>query len=76
MPGLIERYREAAQAYTEVITNFKKSLWEDSAYYKRALAYEQQGMKDQAKADFQYVIKNFPDSTFAPLSKTALDRIK
>jgi TolA-binding protein len=70
------RYREAAQAYTEVITNFKKSLWEDSAYYKRALAYEQQGMKDQAKADFQYVIKNFPDSTFAPLSKTALDRIK
>ncbi len=70
------RYREAAQAYTEVITNFKKSLWEDSAYYKRALAYEQQGMKDQAKADFQYVIKNFPDSTFPPLSKTALDRIK
>ncbi len=70
------RYREAAQAYTEVIANYKKSLWEDSAYYKRALAYEQQGMKDQAKADFQYVINNFPDSTFKPLSKTALDRIK
>jgi TolA-binding protein len=70
------RYREAVQAYTETVTNYKKSLWEDSAYYKRALAYEQLGMKDQAKADYQYVMKNFPDSTFAPLSKAALDRIK
>lgn len=71
-----KRYREAAQAYGLVITNYKGSPWEDQAYYARALAYEEMNMKDQARADLQYIIKNFPDSTFVPLSKSALERIK
>lgn len=70
------RYREAIQAYGAVITNYKGSPWEDQAYYARGLAYEQVAMKDQARADFQYIIKNFPDSTYVPLSKSALERIK
>ncbi len=70
------RYREAIQAYGAVITNHKGSPWEDQAYYARGLAYEQVGMKDQARADFQHIIKTFPDSTFVPLSKSALERIK
>lgn len=70
------RYREAIQAYSAVITNYKGCLWEDQAYYARGLAYEQLGMKDQARADFAYVVKTFPDSTFVPLSKSALERIK
>lgn len=71
-----KRYREAVQAYTAVITNYKGSPWEDQAYYARALQYEELGMKDQARTDLQYIIKNFPDSTFVPLSKSALERIK
>jgi TolA-binding protein len=71
-----KRPREAIQAYTAVITNYKGSLWEDQAYYARGLAYEELAMKDQARADFQYIIKNFPDSTYVPLSKSALERIK
>jgi TolA-binding protein len=71
-----KRYREAVQAYTSVITNYKGSPWEDQAYYARGLAYEELAMKDQARADFQYIIKNFPDSTFVPLAKSALERIK
>jgi TolA-binding protein len=72
----IGRYREVIQAMTELVTTYKGSQWEDSGYYKRALAYEQLGMKEQAKADLQYVIKTFPDSTFAPLAKQILERIK
>jgi TolA-binding protein len=71
-----KRPREAIQAYTAVITNYKGSPWEDQAYYARGLAYEELSMKDQARADFQYLIKTFPDSTFVPLSKSALERIK
>jgi TolA-binding protein len=71
-----KRYREAVQAYTSVITNYKGSPWEDQAYYARGLAYEELAMKDQARADFSYIIKNFPDSTYVPLSKSALERIK
>jgi TolA-binding protein len=67
---------DAITAYTAVITNFKGSPWEDQAYYARGLAYEELAMKDQARADFQYIIKNFPDSTYVPLSKSALERIK
>ncbi|TAK15748.1 MAG: tetratricopeptide repeat protein [Acidobacteria bacterium] len=70
------RHREAVQAYTAVITNYKGCPWEDQAYYARGLAYEQLAMKDQARADFQYVIKTFPDSNYVPLSKSALERIK
>jgi len=70
-----KRPREAIQAYTLVITNYKGSPWEDQAYYARGLAYEELNMKDQARADLQYIIKNFPDSTYVPLAKSALERI-
>jgi TolA-binding protein len=70
------RYREAIQAYGLVITNYKGSPWEDQAYYARGLAYEQVGMKEQARADLQHIVKSFPDSTFATLAKSALERIK
>lgn len=70
------RYREEIQAYTAVITNYKNSPWEDQAYYARGLAYEQIGDKEKARADLNYVIKNFPDSNYVPLSKSALERIK
>jgi TolA-binding protein len=70
------RYREEIQAYTSMLATYKGNPWEDQAYYARGLAYEQLGMKEQARADFQYIIKNFPDSTFVPLSKSALERIK
>jgi len=70
------RYRDATQAYREVIETYKKSLWEPDAYYKRGMCYLQLSMKDQARADLQYVIKNFPDNNLAPLAKAALDGIK
>jgi len=70
------RYREEIQAYTSMLATYKGNPWEDQAYYARGLAYEQLSMKEQARADFQYIIKNFPDSTFVPLSKSALERIK
>ncbi len=70
------KYPQAVQAYREVIDNYKKSLWEPDAYYKRGMAYLQISNKDQARADFQYVIKNFPDNNLAPLAKAQLDGIK
>jgi len=70
------RMREAIQAYTAVITNYKGNPWEDQAYYARGLAYEQTQQKDLARADLNYIIKNFPDSTFMLLARDALQRIK
>jgi tetratricopeptide (TPR) repeat protein len=71
-----KRPREAIQAYTAVITNYKGSPWEDQAYYARGLAYEELSMKDQARADLSVPHQEFPDSTFTPLSRSALERIK
>ena len=73
MPG---RQRDAVQAYTQVIENYKGSPWVPDAYYKRGSAYLEQGMKEQARADFQVVLKTYPDSTVAPLAKSKLDGIK
>lgn len=70
------RLREAIQAYTTVITNYKGNPWEDQAYYARGLAYEQTQQKDLARADMQYIIKNFPEGNYVPLAKSALERIK
>ena len=69
-------YREAVQAYREMIDNYKTAIWMPDAYYKRGLSYRELNMKDQARADFDYVIKTFPDSTMAPLAKAARDSIK
>ena len=74
MPG--GRYRDAAQAYTQVIETYKNTPWVPDAYYKRGSAYLEQGLKEQARADFQMVLKNFADSTVAPLAKAKLDGIK
>lgn len=70
------RLREAIQAYTAVITNYKGNPWEDQAYYARGLAYEQTQQKDLARADMQYIIKTFPEGNYVPLAKNALERIK
>ncbi len=69
-------YREAVQAYRDMIDTYKTAMWLPDAYYKRGLSYRQIGDKDRARADFDYVIKTFPDSTMAPLAKAARDSIK
>lgn len=74
MPG--GRYRDAAQAYTQVIETYKNTPWVPDAYYKRGSAYLEQGLKEQARADFQTVVKTYSDSTVAPLAKAKLDGIK
>lgn len=70
------KYSQAAQAYREVIDTYKKSVWDADAYYKRGMSFLQLNNKDQAKADFQYVIKNYAENNIAPLAKAALDGIK
>ena len=70
------KYRDAVTAYDRVIADYANSAKVPDAYYKRGLSYRELGMKDQAREDFQYVIKTFPDNTLAPLAKAALDSIK
>ena len=45
------------------------------AYYKRGLAYERLGQIDRAKQSFEYVIKNFSESSTATLAKQSLERL-
>lgn len=70
------RYREAVQAAREAIENYKNSPWLPDAYFRRGSAYLELQMKEQAKADFEYIIKNFPDHAMAGVAKSKLDGIK
>ena len=45
------------------------------AYYKRGLAQERLGQVDAARASWETVAKNFPDSDGGRLAKQSLDRL-
>lgn len=72
----LNRWREAVQAYREVIDNYKKSPVEPDAYYRQARAYIELNMKDPARTNLAFIIKTYPDSTIAPLAKQLLEGIK
>jgi tol-pal system protein YbgF len=69
--------QDAIASYSLVITNYKGSAREPEAYYKRGVSYEnlKPADKEKAKADFQYIIKNFPDSNMKPLAQDGLLRV-
>jgi tol-pal system protein YbgF len=67
--------KEAVTAYEQVITLHKGTEWESQALYKQGLAYEQLGQIERAKANWERVRADFPDSSAAVLAQQALARI-
>lgn len=72
----MSKYKEAVQAAREAIETYKNSPWLPDAYFRRGSAYLELQMKEQARADFEYIIKNFPDHSMAGVAKSKLDGIK
>jgi tol-pal system protein YbgF len=69
------KYTDAADAYNRVIANYGKSLRAPEAYYKLGLTFERMGQPDRARQTWETLIKTFPDSDIARLSKQGLDRL-
>lgn len=58
----LRRYDEAAAAYSEAISLFAQTApaqW--YVYYARGIAYERQGLWDNAEADFRFALELSPD---------------
>jgi TolA-binding protein len=70
------RFKEAVDAYDQLIATYPGTDSVADAYYKRGLAYERLGQPDRARQSFEYIIKNFPDNTsVATMAKQALERL-
>lgn len=68
-------YKAAVQAYEQVITLHKGTDWEPQALYKQGLAYEQLGLTDRAKVNWERIRAEFADSSASLLAQQALARI-
>jgi tol-pal system protein YbgF len=69
------KWREAIDAYGLVLQNYRTSSTVPDAYFKRGRAYAQTGQTDAAREMWEAVIKMFPESDAARLSKQDLERI-
>jgi tol-pal system protein YbgF len=69
------RYKEAAAAYNDVITNYPGTNAVPQAMYKLGLAYDRLGQPDRARQTLEAVVKLFPDNDNSLLAKQALDRL-
>lgn len=67
--------KEALQAFTAVIANYKDSDQVPEAYYKQGLTYEQLGQKESARKSYEQVRTAFPESTAAIFATQALKRL-
>ncbi|MFA5975983.1 MAG: tol-pal system protein YbgF [Elusimicrobiota bacterium] len=68
-----KNYMDAAREYDKVSTFFPKSDVVPKALYKKGVAYQQAGKKDEAAAAFRHLIKQYPHND---LSKSAKDILK
>ena len=69
------KYHDAIAAYNQVIQNYSTSNSTPQAYYKRGAAQERIKDLEGARASWEFVIKNWPESTAATLAKQNLDRV-
>jgi tol-pal system protein YbgF len=69
------QWAQAIAAYNQVIQNYSGTNSVPTAYYKRGLAEQQAGQLDAARASWETVAKNFPDSDEGRLAKQGLTRL-
>jgi tol-pal system protein YbgF len=69
------KYPEAIAALNQVIQNYPKSDKLAEAYFRRGAAQERVKDAEGARESWEFVIKNYPDTTEAQLAKQNLDRL-
>lgn len=67
-----KQYREATEAFTQLLNNYKTSDKAAAALLKKGLAFQELGDKAQAVINLQYVIYEHPGSKEAELAKDRL----
>ncbi|TGN41478.1 tol-pal system protein YbgF [Marinobacter confluentis] len=68
-----EQLEQAKQAFTIVATRYGDHRKAPDAVYKLGVTLDKQGETDEAKRRMEAVIRNYPDSNAASLSKKYLD---
>lgn len=69
------KLEQALAAYDKVTTSYAMSEWAAPARYKRGLVLQQIGRLDAAKAEFEALVKNYPNATEAQLAKQRLESV-
>ena len=69
------RYREAADAFEQVVLKYPDGDAVAEALYKRGLALDRLGEPELARQSFELVVRNHPDDNMANLAQQALDRL-
>jgi len=69
------KWPEAIAAYNLVIQNYPGTNSVPTAYYKRGMAQNSAGQGDAARASWETVAKNFPDSAESQLAKQRLSSL-
>jgi TolA-binding protein len=70
-----KNFAEAVSTYERIETNFKNGDVAIQAAYQEGVAYELGGKTEQARAQFDTLMKKYPESIFAGRSKVHLARI-
>ncbi len=68
-------FREAADAYEQVVVRYPGGNAVAEALYKRGLALERLDQIDLARETFQTIVREHPDDNMANLAQQALDRL-
>jgi tol-pal system protein YbgF len=68
-------FQDAVEAYEQVVLNYANGDKVPEAAYKRGLALDRLGEPERARASFEFVVTEFPDSRMAALAQQLLDRL-
>lgn len=68
-------FQDAVEAYEQVVQNYANGDKVPEAAYKRGLALDRLGEPERARASFEFVVTEFPDSRMAALAQQLLDRL-
>jgi tol-pal system protein YbgF len=69
------KFREAADAYEQVMLGYPDGDVVAEALYKRGMALQGLGEPGLARQAFERVVQNYPDDNMANLAQQALDRL-
>ena len=69
------QYREAAEAFEQVVLNYADGDAVAEALYKRGLALDRLGEPELARQAFELVVQNYPEDNMANLAQQWLDRL-
>ena len=68
-------YDDAIKAFVKVEVNYAYPQWSSRALFDMGKALEGKGLPQQAKARYEELVKNYPDSTVVPAAKALIAKL-